>query len=515
LSLTMSSAPRKSTVGGSMRRPPPSSRTSKAPPQSSARSMGDSKSKSRVPGSKRDVGQRGGALEPVPALQVMDGGVDVTPRPLLQPSAAKPTGGESEREGDSQSSSVAFDSAFGVKGGANMSGIGSDDGLSGTKTPEIDETSASEAEAADDAAAAKPAAPAAAPSPEASAVAAPKLTPADLEALVELTLVETETFFLLDMPGSAVGMDSPDIESVKAMNAAYDELLEKRQTMADMYVESPAQTFNLDHKHKEVQASKVNANEMGTQASEWDIYDAYAGDGKGMGEPGDAGAVESLVAAGGGGGGHGSAALGSASGEGSSFAASGTESSQNNESSGAAGGMAIDGIDGDGGLPSTGKAAEVSLKSLGPALPSVLRIVERMVSQNMYQSKHLQYRHIEPPGKKREQAIAYDESGGSPASFSLLWSFLSEEKTKDRNVSCLEWNPENRDLLAAGYGEFDFAKQSGEGLICFWSLKNPESVRRPLLPRSRTPRTPPPCGPHRQCARVCRAFCCVVCRRTA
>jgi len=140
--------------------------------------------------------------------------------------------------------------------------------------------------------------------------------------------------------------------------------------------------------------------------------------------------------------------------------------------------MAIDGIDGDGGLPSTGKAAEVSLKSLGPALPSVLRIVERMVSQNMYQSKHLQYRHIEPPGKKREQAIAYDESGGSPASFSLLWSFLSEEKTKDRNVSCLEWNPENRDLLAAGYGEFDFAKQSGEGLICFWSLKNPESADR-------------------------------------
>ena len=45
-----------------------------------------------------------------------------------------------------------------------------------------------------------------------------------------------------------------------------------------------------------------------------------------------------------------------------------------------------------------------------------------------------------------------------------------------RNVSCLEWNPENQDLLATGYGEFDFARQSSNGLILFWSLKNPEAA---------------------------------------
>ena len=48
-------------------------------------------------------------------------------------------------------------------------------------------------------------------------------------------------------------MDAPDLDAVKAANAAYEELLEKRSTMADMYVESPAQTFNLDQKPKEVQ----------------------------------------------------------------------------------------------------------------------------------------------------------------------------------------------------------------------------------------------------------------------
>merc|ERR1712185_66645 len=96
------------------------------------------------------------------------------------------------------------------------------------------------------------------------------------------------------MPGSAVGMDSQDLEAVKAMNAAYDTLLEKRNTMADMYVESPAQTFNLDQKPKEVQTSKVSASEMGTQASEWEIHDTYADldGGKGLSDGGDGAAVE-------------------------------------------------------------------------------------------------------------------------------------------------------------------------------------------------------------------------------
>lgn len=37
----------------------------------------------------------------------------------------------------------------------------------------------------------------------------------------------------------------------------------------------------------------------------------------------------------------------------------------------------------------------------------------------------------------------------------------------------MAWNNLNPDLLAVGYGEFDFTKQ-GDGLVLFWSLKNPE-----------------------------------------
>ena len=129
-------------------------------------------------------------------------------------------------------------------------------------------------------------------------------------------------------------------------------------------------------------------------------------------------------------------------------------------------------------LGGDGKVPEVSLKSLGPSLLSVLKVVERMVSQNNYQAKHLKYRNIDSTSAEKKVLDALSDGGGgsSPASLSLLWSFLSEARTKDRNVSCLEWNPGNRDLLVAGYGEFDFGKQTSEGLIGFWSLKNPDSA---------------------------------------
>ena len=84
-------------------------------------------------------------------------------------------------------------------------------------------------------------------------------------------------------------------------------------------------------------------------------------------------------------------------GDGSSFAASGRSPPYESSAVDAAASVA------DGGAGSAaggGKAAEVSLKTLGPALLGTLRIVERMVSQNIYQSKHLRYRSIEPPGSK-------------------------------------------------------------------------------------------------------------------
>ena len=50
--------------------------------------------------------------------------------------------------------------------------------------------------------------------------------------------------------------------------------------------------------------------------------------------------------------------------------------------------------------------------------------------------------------------------------------------TKGRNVSGLDWNKANPDLLAATYGEFESIKDSKPGLLCLWTLKNPEYPER-------------------------------------
>jgi WD40 repeat protein len=44
-------------------------------------------------------------------------------------------------------------------------------------------------------------------------------------------------------------------------------------------------------------------------------------------------------------------------------------------------------------------------------------------------------------------------------------------------VSSISWNRVNPDLVAVGYGQFQYMKQKG-GLVCCWSIKNPEFPER-------------------------------------
>jgi hypothetical protein len=59
-------------------------------------------------------------------------------------------------------------------------------------------------------------------------------------------------------------------------------------------------------------------------------------------------------------------------------------------------------------------------------------------------------------------------------SLKLLFKFECDI-TEGRQVSCMDINSANPDLVAVGYGEFDIdcTKQLKEGLLCFWTLKNP------------------------------------------
>lgn len=103
-------------------------------------------------------------------------------------------------------------------------------------------------------------------------------------------------------------------------------------------------------------------------------------------------------------------------------------------------------------------------------------------------------------------AAAHSSPAGVSASLVSLWSFQCG-LTAGLNVSCLAWNKQNGDLLAAGYGSVDFGHSSRDaagnlingiivpslpsskggargrkggaggggagGLVLFWSLKNP------------------------------------------
>jgi len=70
-----------------------------------------------------------------------------------------------------------------------------------------------------------------------------------------------------------------------------------------------------------------------------------------------------------------------------------------------------------------------------------------------------------------------------------LFDYECGEATKDRYVSCMDWNEANPDLLAVSYGEPDHDIHSGmekrDGLLLFWTLKNPKFPERTIKSKSR------------------------------
>lgn len=158
---------------------------------------------------------------------------------------------------------------------------------------------------------------------------------------------------------------------------------------------------------------------------------------------------------------------------------------------------------------------EVDISKI-PGLFKALEHIERACVLNSYHDKLLDYmdfraREIEPPppepppeldkdGKpivKRKPKVVEPEAPLDPlaalaefdepeevipkvilpslfdstATVHSIWDFQCDV-TEGRNISCMAWNKVNRHLIAVGYGEFEFGKQR-DGMIAFWSLKNP------------------------------------------
>lgn len=161
------------------------------------------------------------------------------------------------------------------------------------------------------------------------------------------------------------------------------------------------------------------------------------------------------------------------------------------------------------------------------SLLRTVRVVERAVQQNVYHQQHVLYRNFpslmdtDTVEKESQQPLLGETSGagtrtggatGKSGALEKLWAFHCR-LTENRRVSCLAWNTVNEDLLAVSYGRVErrtlvssadvgggtggaqpsagnspgsLAVEIGgestgsddDGLILFWSLKNPEFPER-------------------------------------
>ena len=70
-----------------------------------------------------------------------------------------------------------------------------------------------------------------------------------------------------------------------------------------------------------------------------------------------------------------------------------------------------------------------------------------------------------------------------------LFQYECGAATKDRYVSCMDWNVANPDLLAVSYGELEHPVRlegcKQDGLLLFWTLKNPKFPERTIKTKSR------------------------------
>ncbi|EDW79816.1 uncharacterized protein Dwil_GK17990 [Drosophila willistoni] len=91
------------------------------------------------------------------------------------------------------------------------------------------------------------------------------------------------------------------------------------------------------------------------------------------------------------------------------------------------------------------------------------QILERMINQNIYDDIANDYRYWEDPA---------DEFREGEGNLLPLWKF-QYEKTKKMSVTDILFNPSYYDLFAVCFGSHDFMKQTNEGYLCLFTVKNP------------------------------------------
>jgi len=109
------------------------------------------------------------------------------------------------------------------------------------------------------------------------------LTPHELEANYPIVMRETPTFMILDIKSSVVRKDDEaGIQATEAKSLRYSEIKELKITAADNYGSRGVNTTNRILKTMAVQEKPIESVSHIFQASEWDIYDSFQLDGEAL-----------------------------------------------------------------------------------------------------------------------------------------------------------------------------------------------------------------------------------------
>ena len=410
----------------------------------------------------------------------------------------------------------------------------------------------------------------------------------ELERPIDIVLSETQTETLLVFPSLCVSLDNPQSGSVASRNKAYEELCASKAD-SDQYKEQHAQTMNQPHKSKEVFAAAPNTEHAEVNVTGWDIYDAFAtapvpkheqiqqacekesqaavsvavkkpGCLFTMQEPYPVSELPKEVKqkTGGDGGRRGIRNAPNASGTlragisaGPSALAGGvTAETQHGYPSAAqtdplAPGDTLPGQDEAEAVlreePEAGDKIPWQVGAENPIpdeMAKSLRVMERIVSQNVFHRQHMIYRNYPtldelarldeirmeeamgtagtsgfgdvsvaedapvaepaPVGaglevdtgdagedgadELAEDAIPEEKDADKPA-LQDLFCFDAPQLTQGMTVTCAEWNSNNKDLLAVSYGDTAPVPINPGGLVLFWSLKNPTYPERVIRTR--------------------------------
>ncbi|CAF0935037.1 unnamed protein product [Adineta ricciae] len=268
-----------------------------------------------------------------------------------------------------------------------------------------------------------------------------------------LTLSETDTIFVLSIDSCIVANDATDLEDIKKQNERYVELCKSRQG-SDVFSDRGMNTFNNTVKNKEVQCERIQSQSREVYASVADMYDSERGESKIIlgKSTHDKQTIDEPLSR---------TDMTRSVGSGIDKSHGTRLSEQSIDETMRKSTMA----------KSTNEQVEDPQSFDSSKIAASVFIMERILNSNTNQVKQAIYRGLTPLTDREEKTIAY-----SGLTLDKLFAY-SAEITNNKNVSALTWNHQNSDLLAVGYGPFEYNDQRN-GLVCCWCLKNQDFPER-------------------------------------